>query len=351
MNQNIPIIIPSYEPDEKIITLLNHLKEAGFSNIVIVDDGSVGADYQEIFARAEQEYPVVVLHHAVNMGKGRALKTAFDYCLSHNQNLIGCITIDSDGQHTVSDMKACMEALENHKDALILGVRDFDQADVPARSAFGNKLTRRIMKLLLGLEITDTQTGLRGIPREFMKELLFEKGERFEFETNMLLRTKTTKREIIEVPIKTIYIEENETSHFHPIRDSLRIYAIFFKFILSSLSSSILDIVLFTIFLYSLNKILGTEGSHIMIATVAARILSAAYNFTLNYKVVFQSESKPIRTVVRYIGLAFVIMLSSGFLVELLYRILQWPETFIKIPVDLILFFISFYVQREYVYR
>lgn len=105
LNQKIPIVIPSYEPDEKLCMLLGNLKNAGFEEIVVVDDGSQGSEYQNIFAKA-QEAGCIVLHHAVNQGKGRALKTAFNHCLFAYPDAIGCVTIDSDGQHTVKDMTA-----------------------------------------------------------------------------------------------------------------------------------------------------------------------------------------------------------------------------------------------------
>lgn len=351
MNKSIPIIIPSYEPDEKLIALLEHLRQAEFYNVVIVDDGSEGEAYQQLFLKAEKEFSFTVLHHAVNMGKGRALKSAFNHCLTHMPDMIGCITIDSDGQHTVKDMISCMEALMNHQEALILGVRDFNQEGIPARSVFGNKVTSRVMKLLVGMSVSDTQTGLRAIPKSFMEELLYEKGERFEFETNMLLRTKDTKRQIIEVPIETIYIEENETSHFHPILDSIRIYAIFLKFILSSLSSSIVDLLLFTLFIMILDGHSFGTVSNIMVATVTARVLSAVYNFTVNYKLVFVGKHNAGKAVIKYAALAVFIMFASGFLVEQLYALLLWPEVLIKVPVDVLLFLVSFYVQREFVYK
>lgn len=350
LNQKIPIVIPSYEPDEKLCMLLGNLKNAGFEEIVVVDDGSQGSEYQNIFAKA-QEAGCIVLHHAVNQGKGRALKTAFNHCLFAYPDAIGCVTIDSDGQHTVKDMTACMEALVKAPDSLVLGSRNFNEAGIPPRSVFGNKITSRVMKLLTGISISDTQTGLRAIPASFMKELLFEKGERFEFETNMLLSAKDSGRSIVEVPIETIYLEENKTSHFNPIKDSIKIYAIFFKFILSSVSSSVVDLVLFTLFLTLLGgRSLGSISS-IMIATILARILSAVYNFTMNYKVVFKSHDNAGRAVVKYACLAVLIMLASGFFVEHIYALAAIPEVIIKIPVDVLLFLVSFWAQREFVYK
>lgn len=350
LNKKVPIIIPAYEPDEKMVALVENLKSAGFTEIVVVDDGSQGEGYQELF-RKVQSMGCVVLHHAVNQGKGRALKTAFNYCLYSYPDAAGCVTIDSDGQHTVKDMTACMEKLMASPNSLVLGVRDFNQEGIPARSVFGNKTTSRVMKLLTGLSISDTQTGLRAIPASFMKELLFEKGERFEFETNMLLATKDSGREIVEVPIETIYLEENKSSHFNPILDSIKIYTIFLKFIITSLSSSVVDIILFTVFLSLLGDWSFGSVSNIMLATVMARILSAIYNFMINYKVVFKSRQNAGGAIFKYACLAVFIMIASGFLVEKLYVLTMLPEVLIKIPVDVLLFLVSFWVQRDFVYK
>lgn len=350
LNSRIPVVVPAYEPDEKLIILIESLKGAGFTEVIVVDDGSEGEEYQRLFDEAQKK-GCTVLHHAVNQGKGRALKTAFNHCLYFYPTALGCVTIDSDGQHTVKDMTACMEALTVSQNSLVLGVRDFNKEGIPARSVFGNKTTSRVMKLLTGLSISDTQTGLRAIPMSFMKELLFEKGERFEFETNMLLAAKESGRTIVEVPIETIYLEENKSSHFNPILDSIKIYTIFFKFIISSLSSSIVDITLFTLFLYLLDERTIGAVSHIMLATVMARVLSAVYNFMVNYKVVFKSRRKAGGAVVKYACLAVFIMVSSGFLVEKIYGLLMIPEVLIKIPVDVLLFLVSFWVQREFVYK
>ncbi|MCM1136185.1 MAG: bifunctional glycosyltransferase family 2/GtrA family protein [Clostridium sp.] len=344
----VPIVIPSYEPDEKLPELLKKLGESGFQNIVLVDDGS-GEKYANIFREAQELYRCRVLHHAVNQGKGRALKTAFNYCLREFAGAPGVITADSDGQHSPECILACVDALLENPSALVLGCRCFEGDDVPARSEFGNKCTRAVMKYLTGISVSDTQTGLRGIPAAFMEQLLMVKGERFEFETNMLLETKSKKIPIVEVPIRTIYIEENKTSHFNPIKDSIRIYMIFGKFLFSSLSSSLVDLTLFSIFCYFFR---GIEWgvSYITAATVLARILSALYNYSLNLKVVFQSEGKIITSLPRYVLLAAVQMALSAFLVGKLYPLFGGMEVFVKIPVDVLLFFISFAIQREFVY-
>lgn len=348
--REVPIIIPSYEPDEKLLKLLEDLRKEGFQHLIVVDDGS-GEEYQHFFKQAENSYGCMVMHHAVNLGKGRALKTAFNYVLQKFPEAVGSITADSDGQHSPACILACAEALLKNQESLIMGCRCFDKENVPARSEFGNKCTRNVMKYLAGVSVSDTQTGLRGIPGFFMKELLAVKGDRFEFETNMLLETKSRKIPIVEVPIQTIYIEENKTSHFNPIKDSIRIYMIFGKFLFSSLSSSVVDLVLFSVFCYVLKGKQWGSITYIMASTVLARLLSAAYNYSLNYKVVFQSKSSFFETLSKYVLLAAVQMACSAFVVNALYPMFGGAEVLVKIPVDVILFFLSFFIQREFVYR
>ncbi len=350
MERMIPVIIPAYEPDEKLIKLLDELVAEKVEPIIVVNDGSDEAVYGHLYEAARKR-GAIVLDHAVNMGKGRALKTAFNYCLGQYKDLIGVVTADSDGQHAASDIRKCMEALCEDPKVLVLGVRDFDQAGIPARSVFGNKLTSRVMKFLVGIGISDTQTGLRGISADFMRFLLTEKGERFEFETNMLLDTKELGIRIKEVPIKTIYLEENKSSHFNPIKDSLRIYAVFIKFLVSSLSSSVVDIVLFSIFCAALKNVPLAIG-YIMVSTILARIISAVYNFLINYRVVFRGKGSRARAAVRYFLLAVCIMLLSGALVSFFHGLVPGvSEALVKIPVDCFLFLLSFFIQREVVYN
>lgn len=349
---DIPVIIPSYEPDEKLINLLNALHKEGISHVVVVDDGS-GAQYEEIFAQAERMTHCTVLRHAVNLGKGRALKTAFNFCLREYADSPGCVTADSDGQHTPADIAACMGALWEEPAVLVLGCRDFDAPKVPVRSSFGNKCTRKVFRYLLGISISDTQTGLRAIPISFMRELMQVKGERFEYETNMLIETKNLNIPIREVPVETVYIEDNKTSHFNPIKDSVRIYLVFGKFLFSSLSSSVLDLALFHLFCRILYPLDGRVSwlPYIVAATVFARVISAVYNFLINYKVVFKSEANIAATAVRYLVLAVCQMLCSAFVVNALYGLIGGTEVFVKMPVDILLFFLSFVIQREFVYR
>lgn len=348
----LPVIIPCLEPNEKLIKIVSELTEKNLSPIIVVNDGS-SAVYDHFFEQVQNQYGCILLKHPTNMGKGRALKDAFDYCLNRWPDLIGCVTADSDGQHSAESISRCGEALLNQPHSLVLGVRDFTDENVPLKSRLGNNLTRKICRLLCGINVSDTQTGLRGIPADFMRHLLSVPGERFEFETRMLLEARN-QCSIIEVTIETIYdLKENHATHFDPVKDSIRIYKIFagelVKFFVSSVSSSIVDLTLFAVFC---ELLISKSTVYVAIATVFARAVSAIYNYLINYWIVFSSREKHKRSATRYFILAFLQMLCSAGLTTGLVARLPWmSELAIKIPVDTVLFFISFCIQREFIYK
>ena len=350
----IPIIIPSYEPDDRLIELLGKLNEERLSPIILVNDGS-GSQYDSYFTRARDEFGVTLLVHEVNGGKGKALKTAFEYCLKTYEDMVGCVTADSDGQHTPEAIVKIKEKLLSQPDSLVLGVRDFSGDDIPAKSQFGNNTTRKVFKTLYHTDITDTQTGLRGISRSFMETMLKEPTNRFEFEMRMLIIAVQQKINIVEIPIETIYdSKENHQTHFHPVKDSIKIYSVFLgafaKFIISSLSSSIIDLVLFQIFCIVLRGG-NLTIDYVVISTVAARIISAIYNYSMNYFFVFKSNKNHGKSAIKYVCLAIVQMLVSAFVTSSLIKLLQVSvELFVKIPVDVILFLISYKIQKKYIY-
>lgn len=352
----IPIIIPAYEPDERLPELLKNLNAQNIGPVIIVNDGS-SEQYKPVFEEAEElikRFGGELLVHEVNKGKGRALKTAFDYVLSHYPDAVGVVTADSDGQHTPKNINEVIQALIQNENKLVLGVRKFDGDGIPWKSRFGNSVTEKVFKYVSGVHVTDTQTGLRGIPRQFMRELLDVKGERFEFEMRMLLAS-AGRYDILEIPIETIYdSEENHQTHFHPIKDSIKIYKIlggkFFKYILSSGSSCILDLALFALLCHLLKA--GFPDVYIAIATVSARVVSAIYNYIMNYKVVFRSSESVGKSGGKYFLLAVIQMSLSAGLVTLFVKCFSIvPEIVFKIIVDTCLFFVSYYIQQKYVFE
>ena len=228
---NVTIIVPSLDPDEKLNQVVDGLLAEGFRDIVLVNDGSHD-DRLEPFRQAAEHPEVTVLTHEVNKGKGRAMKTAFAWCLEHRPDIDGVITVDGDNQHRPGDVRRCAEAMLEDPGKVWLGVWDFSLEHVPLRSRFGNTVTRTVVKLACGSRITDTQTGLRAIARKHLPLMCRIEGERYEYETQMLLDLHDEKVGIGEVIIDTVYIDENQTSHFNAFRDSWKIYKIIFRHML-----------------------------------------------------------------------------------------------------------------------
>ena len=353
-DNTIPIIIPSLAPNEQLLNLLKGLTDNSLGPIILVNDGS-GPEYDFYFETARATYNVTLLVHASNKGKGAALKTAFSYCLESYPFMTGCITVDSDGQHSIEDIKAIKDRLSLFPDKLILGVRNFDSEAIPDKSRFGNNLTRKVFRFLYKQDITDTQTGLRGIPRELVGRYLDVSGDRFEYEMRALIYAVEHNIEIDEIAIRTIYdSKESHMTHFHPIKDSIRVFSTFGvtfgKFLISALSSSVIDIVLFQM-LCNLLKTSLPSLSYVIVAGGAARVISATFNYLVNYNIVFRSGKNHNKSAFGYLALAIIQMaLSTGLTALLVVAISPAYEAFVKVPVDILLFFISYFIQKKVIF-
>jgi len=224
----IVILLPSYNPDDKLPKFVKSLKEAGFAEIVVIDDGSK-QETQKFFDEIKQD--VQIVRHAVNQGKGRALKTGLNYIkLTYADNLLGVIAADGDGQHPVSAILDCKEAMLNNPDKLILGVRRFAKGHVPLANLMGNLITIAVFFGITQLKFSDTQCGLRGFSDQIINDMIATHGERFEYENIMLLDVRKKSIDYVEVPMDAVYIENNQTSHFNKVTDSVRIYANILQF-------------------------------------------------------------------------------------------------------------------------
>ena len=252
------IIIPAYQPNDKLVQLINNINRKFKKDIsvIVVDDGS-GEQYSTIFN--EISSLCVVLHHTVNKGKGRALKTAYQYVIDNfkDEKYI-IVTVDCDGQHSLDDVIRLIEYNADHPDVLVLGSRKLNNK-VPLRSKLGNTITRIVFFIATHMFIYDTQTGLRSFSNDLIKYMLCIKGERFEYEMNVLLYLTRLSIPIHEIDIQTIYIDNNSGSHFHTIRDSYHIYKQIFKFSWLPILSFFINILLFILFvrLFSFNIVLS----------------------------------------------------------------------------------------------
>lgn len=349
------ILIPALNPNEKLIEYVAQLYECGFVNVIIVDDGS-SDDYQDIFTSIKEQYENIdILRHAINYGKGRALKNGLNHFLaSHKYDMCqGVITVDSDGQHLVDDVMKLDEMITGTFEGMILGCRDFSGKNVPLKSSFGNKSTRIVFCLLFGKDIIDTQTGLRAFSRNVIRDFLDLEGERFEYETNVLIHSVRKKIDIVQVPITTVYEDNNSGTHFDPIWDSFKIYKLifaqFFKYIISSLLSFVIDISMFEL----LFRILPVESTKaIWIATIMARIVSSFFNYSFNRKIVFRSdEGKLPSSIVKYYSLCVITVILSSLGVSILNGMLGIHEAVAKCVVDSILFMFNYKIQQIFVFN
>lgn len=226
------VLIPAWNPDARLIALVEDLAAYGFAMILVVDDGSPAGSLP-IFEQMKTVPSVHLLRHERNRGKGRALKTGFRYILSELPLIDGVITADADGQHAVADIVAVARAMREVGDEVTLGVREFAK-DVPLRNWFGNVLTKHVFGFVAGMKVSDTQTGLRAFRRSILPQLEILPGERYEYEMTVLAYICRHLGKLREIPITTIYMEGGKTSPFHPVWDSLRIYLALVRFYFSS---------------------------------------------------------------------------------------------------------------------
>lgn len=354
---HVTVVLPSLDPDEKLGTVIDGLLEHGFSDIVLVNDGSRQENLR-YFTEAARHPQVTLLQHPENRGKGAALKTAFRYVLENRPDAKGVVTVDGDGQHHPEDTAACaLHMLETGK--LTLGVRDFSLPEVPTRSRMGNRITSLVFRVFVGMTVDDTQTGLRAIPRRELAALTEISGDRFEYETNMLLAMKNLAFPFDQVKIRTLYLEENKSSHFRAVRDSWRIYKLilahFFRFTASSLFSALVDEGLFLLLTWALTGVL-TGFALKAVPVLGARVISSLCNFYLNKRLVFQSSMAAGTSLRRYFLLAVAVGLGQMLLtfgVCTLFQIQDhqlFAQGIVYAAVMAVLFMVSFVTQQRWVF-
>ena len=354
----ISVVLPSLDPDEKLIRVVDGLLEYGFTDIILVNDGSKQENLHYFTDLAAAHPEIHLLHHEVNKGKGAALKNAFRYFLENRPEGYGVVTVDGDDQHHPEDTRRCCEQMMASGN-IVLGCRDFTLDHVPARSRFGNHTTSAIFKIFVGMTISDTQTGLRAIPREQLKLLSVIEGERFEYETNLLLAMKDMGLAFDEVKIRTVYIEENKSSHFRVIHDSWRIYKLilkhFFRYTLSSILSAVVDTAAYAILTKVLSGIVKAFALT-AVAGVGARVISSLLNFFLNKKLVFQTNVSTGKAMLRYYALALPQMAAQVLLTQGVYSLLNIADsatglrTLIYAVVMTALYFASYVIQQRWVF-
>ncbi len=331
-------LIPAYKPLPLLAELVRQLYDEGL-RVVLVDDGS-GEEYLSIFERCA-EY-ADICRHAENAGKGRALKTGLSYIYEKFGSEVTVVTVDADGQHTLKDALAVCASASEAQGALVLGSRHFI-GDVPFRSRFGNKITRVVFLLSSGVRLRDTQTGLRAFGGGLIPTLIDIPGERYEYEINMLLELSKRGVPIIEHGIDTVYENNNESSHFKPVRDSLRIYGQILKFSASSLIGFAVDYIMYALLWFFSNSL--------TFSNVGARVISATVNFLLNRKFVFKDKGSVWVSALKYTALALAILVGNTLCLNLLVDICGVSELLAKLLTECVFFMLSWLIQKKFVFR
>ncbi len=342
--KSLAVLIPAFKPGDSLIKLSAQLIEKGFGHVLVVDDGS-GEEFAAVFASVE-EAGCRVIRHAVNMGKGRALKTGINDILLNQEGLEGVITADADGQHLVGDIINVGRAMLETENTIVIGRRAFS-GKVPLKSRFGNTITRHVFNFVSGEKIYDTQTGLRALPYSSLQSMLTLTGERYEYEMDMLLEASRLGLKLKEIDIETVYLDNNSTSHFNPLKDSFRIYRLIVMFAGSSLFAFLIDFALFTLLALAFPAI-----NMQWLVTAGSRIPSATINFFVNRNIVFSrgKGGNVKRHALGYFWLAAVIMILNYSIIFLL-RSIRVDKFIAKLIAEILLFFLSYTMQKRVIFR
>lgn len=341
LNRSNVILIPAFKPSEKLPLLVKELLDQNNDLIIcLVDDGS-GPEFKHIFDDCLQSENVVLLRHAVNIGKGGALKTGFNHILIKYPDSKAIVTADADGQHLPEDIIRIANESDDFPDSLIMGFRDFGN-DIPFRSKFGNNISKVVYRYLLGIKLHDTQTGLRSIPRQLAELTLNVKANKYELETEQLVLCSNHKINIHQVPIATVYEDNNSSSHFNPFFDSLRIYFALLRYTLTSILSALADLILFII--------ICTFSGNIIVNNLASRYLAMFIQFFLLKSFVFNTKAGAIKLIlfISYVSLTGVV---SGILQVQLQDHFDMNYILAKVLVDSALFFFNFLFLRDILFN
>ncbi len=340
-NHQFGILIPAFEPEPGLVDLVKSLRNKTQNPIVVVNDGSVREESLEIFRQLKTLTDVSLVEHVTNLGKGAALKTGLNHMATHFPDLKGVVTADADGQHQVEDILKVGEGLNQNENSLVLGIRDFGE-QVPLRSRFGNLLTIQILHWVSNIKLQDTQTGLRGIPKNLIPIILKSKSNHYEFELDMLILARQNKFKTLEVPIQTIYIDDNKSSHFNPIIDSMKIYFVFLRFTAVSILSAMIDYVFFIFVFSSTGHLLGSQ--------YGARTLAGAFNFAINKRETFKNKGPILPSLLRYCVLLYSLGIVSYALIKLILEVSSLSVPAAKMLAEGSLFFANFAVQKLFVF-
>jgi len=348
------VLIPAYRPDrETLSNIVEQIASFDIQKIIVVDDGS-GPEYSSVFKHVRTLSKTSVLYHEKNQGKGEALRTGFRNILKFRTKCSSVITVDADGQHLPSDVDKIIRVVTEAPDSLILGVRGF-KGKVPIRSLLGNKATYLMFRGLVGQKISDTQTGLRSIPYSLLEDVCRLKSNRYAYELEMLLKLIQKGVSIREITITTVYEDNNSSSSFRPVSDSIMIYRTLFswwftyrfkqllKYSLSGMFSTVAD---FGAYIILINLSCG-----FVTASIVARIISVMIHFSANKYFTFSNKDAPnFSEILKYIVVVVFNLSGSILLIYTFITFLSAGEVTAKVAAQMLLFFATYTLLNGFVF-
>ncbi len=337
------IIISLYKISDITLKLCNKLNDLGAEHIVVVNDG---CPTDNDFFNELVSIGCNIVNLKAESGKGKCIKAGIKFAHNNLHNIDGYITADADGQHKAEDIMKVSRALELRSDSLVLGKRNLKKSKAPLIVKFGHRISSIYFKIITGTSCKDTQTGLRGIPATLYDLAVSTAGNRFDYEMNFLTKCADRKVPLYFVDITTDY-SCSDISNYRIVKDTYLIYKTPLRFATASIGCTVVDLILFTLFAYLLpSKFVFS----VALATLLARIVSGALNFSINRRIIFANDGKAKTQALRFFVLFFIIMCLSMLIVSAL-SFLPVPVTLIKAIVDILLWTVNYTCQRKWVFK
>lgn len=197
MMDDILIIIPAYNEEKTILSVINDLRAFGYENILVIDDGSSDKTYE-----IASSLNVYVARHIINIGAGGASATGFEIAKIIDPGIM--VTFDADGQHKAEEVQKLVEPIQNKEADVVIGSRLLGKAEMPLKRLIYNKIANWVTFILYGFSISDTQSGFKAFSRKAYNSINIETS-RMEFCSEIIYRIKQKKLRIKEVRIKSVY--------------------------------------------------------------------------------------------------------------------------------------------------
>jgi glycosyltransferase involved in cell wall biosynthesis len=225
-SSEIVILIPSYNEGNRIGDVIRKCLNCNM-DILIVNDGSTDNTVEVLKEfEGQRNNKVTILTHPLNMGKGEALKTGFNYVVDKDYS--GVITIDADGQHDVNEIDDFLAEIDKNNPDLIVGSRFGNTEGMPLIRRLVNRTTSWIISEIAGKKIEDVQSGYRFLKTIVLKNIKLE-TKNFDTEPEILLKAGWFNFKITNIPIRTIYYLDEFKSHVNPVKDTVKFFKLVFK--------------------------------------------------------------------------------------------------------------------------